>query len=264
MALLQCEFKSQTLGIACSLNAILPEETALSKLVGDKRQVLYLLHGLSDNHTTWIRKTSIERYAEAYDVAIIMPAANRSFYANMHAGHRYWDFVSEELPRICQSLFPISSRREDTFVAGLSMGGYGAFKLALTYPERFAAAASLSGALALAQIEGEKDNLLPDWHSIFGPDEHFHDGPNDLIHLTKAFAKLPNPQRSALYLCCGTEDYLYPANQFFLQTCRKRGIELTYEEGPGDHNWAYWDAMIQRVLAWLPLRRRQINQQSST
>ena len=107
--------------------------------------MLYLLHGLSDDHTAWLRYTSIERYATARGLAVVMPAVHRSFYADEAHGHAYWHFVSEELPAIVAAFFRLSERREDTFVAGLSMGGYGALKLGLHHPERFAAVASLSG-----------------------------------------------------------------------------------------------------------------------
>jgi S-formylglutathione hydrolase FrmB len=113
--------------------------------------VLYLLHGLSDDHTAWSRYTSIGRYAEAAGLAVVMPAVHRSFYANESAGHRYWDFVSEELPEVVRTFFQVSDRSEDTFVAGLSMGGYGAVRLALTFPGRYAAAASMSGALDIVR-----------------------------------------------------------------------------------------------------------------
>ncbi len=123
--------------------------------------MLYLLHGMSDDHTAWLRYTSIERYAARHGLAVVMPAVGRSFYANEAHGHPYWDFLSEELPAVVGRFLRVSDRREDTFVAGLSMGGYGAFKWALRQPERFAAAASLSGALdvvALAALP-ERDEL---------------------------------------------------------------------------------------------------------
>jgi S-formylglutathione hydrolase FrmB len=109
-------------------------------------KVLYLLHGYSDDHSIWMRRTSVERYAAEHHLAVIMPAVNHSFYTNEVQGERYWDYISEELPRAMHRFFRLSDKPEDTFVAGLSMGGYGAMKLALTHPERFGAAASFCGA----------------------------------------------------------------------------------------------------------------------
>ena len=252
MALLRCDFKSETLGVSCTINAILNQQVFAEKGEGHRSPVLYLLHGLSDDHTVWTRRTSLERYAEQYDVAIIMPAVQRSFYTNMNIGYRYWDFLTDELPALCQAFFPISTDREKTFAAGLSMGGYGAFKLALSHPERFAAAASLSGALDLWGLNSERDVLLPEWQAIFG--ESFQDSDNDLMALAKRLKDASSP-RPALYQCCGTEDYLYDANQRFLQHCRSIGLEIDFEEDPGEHEWGYWDRKIQHALDWLPLPR---------
>jgi len=139
MALLHCNFYSQVLRVAASMDVILPERACLA---GARVPVLYLLHGLSDDHTIWQRRTSIERYAEARQIAVVMPAVGRSFYTDMAAGPAYWTYVSEEIPALASALFPLSDQRRDCCVAGLSMGGYGALKLGLRCPGRFAAAAT--------------------------------------------------------------------------------------------------------------------------
>ena len=153
MALLTCDFFSESLEFGTSMTVVLPQPTlgqvGVDPGADDQAPppLLYLLHGRSDDHTAWLRYTSIERYASAAGVAVVMPAVARSFYADEATGHRYWTYLSEELPEIVQRFFRVGDRREDTFVAGLSMGGYGALKWAFTQPERFAAAASLSGAV---------------------------------------------------------------------------------------------------------------------
>ncbi|MDF2669669.1 MAG: esterase [Paenibacillus sp.] len=211
--------------------------------------MLTLLHGLSDDHSTWVRRTSIERYAASKNVAIIMPAVNRSFYANMVHGGDYWTFISEELPAAARSYFRLSDRREDNFVAGLSMGGYGAFKLALRCPDRYAAAASLSGAL---DIETRRDTFPQDYANIFGIDSKLKGSEHDLFHLASELAASGEP-RPMLFQACGTEDFLYKDNQQFLGHARELGLDLVYEEEPGSHEWGYWDMKIQRVLQWLPI-----------
>ncbi len=244
MALLQCSFVSETLEISASMNVIIPQ--------GEKRRplkTLYLLHGLSDDHTIWCRRTSIERYADAYGIAVVMPAVNRSFYADMAHGAKYWTFVSEELPRLARSFFPLSDRREDNFAAGLSMGGYGALKLGLSHPDRFAAVASLSGAvdvnrLVAEEFVGDFKNIVGDTNSVVGTSI-------DLFALAERVADQSGSP--LLYQCCGTEDFLYEDNIRFRDHCRKLGLPLTYEEEPGDHEWGYWDMKIQKVLSWLPL-----------
>jgi len=247
MALLQVDFFSEALQVCSSLTAIMPQKRTIERL-----PVLYLLHGMSDDHTIWQRRTSIERYVENRQLAVIMPNVHRSFYTDTQYGHRYYTFVSEELPRIAQSLFHLSEQRDDTFVAGLSMGGFGAFKLALTHPERFAAAASLSGALDMAG-ESSAQRMGEEYTRIFGDHELMRGSANDLLALAQRVASSANAQPN-LYICCGTEDFLYEDNARFLQHSKDLGMAVTYEEGPGEHEWGYWDRMIQNVLAWLPLQ----------
>jgi S-formylglutathione hydrolase FrmB len=156
MAFLDCHCFSDALGMSVSFHVLLPQKTQsqIGMDGGETRATyptLYLLHGLSDDHTIWMRRTSVERYAAAKNLAVIMPAVGRSFYQDMASGPRYWSFLSEELPALCQRWFPLSSSREETFAAGLSMGGYGALRLGLLQPDRFGAVASLSGALDVAR-----------------------------------------------------------------------------------------------------------------
>ncbi|WP_159885188.1 alpha/beta hydrolase [Paenibacillus puerhi] len=256
MALMECHFFSEALGMSTSMNVILPQQTRsqigmAGKSGADKHPVLFLLHGLSDDHTIWLRRTSIERYASSLGLAVVMPNANRSFYQDMAHGLAYWTFISEELPELARSFFPLAAEREKTFVAGLSMGGYGAMRLGLTYPERFSAAASLSGALDAARLAREWLNPA-EAAAMFGPAEGIEGSSRDLFHLLGGLESAAGP-KPKLYQCCGTEDFLYADNQRFKEAAQKLGLDYRYEESQGDHNWAYWDAAIQRVLSWLPL-----------
>src|SRR6476659_555810 len=160
MALVRCDFFSEVLEVGTSMTVLLPQASEDQVgVTGTQRTgdfpVLYLLHGLSDDSTAWLRYSSIERYTAPLGLAVVMPQVQRSFYADEVHGERFFTFLSEELPRVIASFFRVSQRREDTFVAGLSMGGYGALKWALHRPERFAAVASLSGALDLGDIAND-------------------------------------------------------------------------------------------------------------
>lgn len=254
MALIECKFFSETIGVSSAMHVILPQPAqgeigVRSRAVADRHPTLFLLHGMSDDHTIWLRRTSIERYVSALGLAVVMPAVHRSFYTDQAHGYNYWTFVSEELPAIARSFFPLSNRREDTFVAGLSMGGYGAFKLALRRPDLFSAAASLSGALNIAR---RADEPSPEFIDTFGDAKTVRGSDNDLLHLADDLAA-SDGAKPLLYQCCGTEDFLYDDNQTFRRHAESLGLPLTYEEGPGTHEWGYWDASIQRVLNWLPL-----------
>jgi putative tributyrin esterase len=240
----------------CTLGVLLPQRPLHASGRKPAYRTLYLLHGHSDDHTAWQRWTSIERYAERYNLAVVMPTAHLSFYTDMAHGGKYWQFISEEVPAVVRDLFPLSVKRADNFVAGLSMGGYGAFKLALTHPERFAAAASLSGAVDIREVvkahdRPEDETWLDEMRNIFGDLSKIHGSPHDLFTLAGQVAQ--SPVKPRLYQCCGTEDFLYADNIRFRDHVKSLPLALTYEEGPGEHNWAYWDMMIQKVLDWLKL-----------
>jgi putative tributyrin esterase len=256
MALAHLHYFSESLGVNTSLHALLPEAPSTSRIgMGGAEEksaypVIYLLHGWSDDDSIWLRRTSIERYVADLGVIVIMPRVELSYYQNMASGMRFWDLISEELPRLVRGWFPVSTRREDTFAAGLSMGGYGAFRLGLDQPGRFAAVASLSGALDIVDMArgdfARESSRTEKMAAIWGEAAAALDEKADLFALGRERAAEGNCPR--LYQCCGTEDFLYRTNQRFKKFADQAGLPLTYEEGPGNHNWAYWDVQIQRVL----------------
>ena len=252
MALFHANFFSDSLGLACSADVILPQPMKAAC------KTLWLLHGMSDDHTIWQRRTSIERYVERLPLAVVMPAVNRSRYTDMARGYRYWTYVSEELPALCRSFFPLSAAREDNYVAGLSMGGYGAMKLGLRCPEKYAAAASLSGSLDIVarvaastgEARAELKNVHGDLDAVAGSHADLFAAGDDLVA-----SGAPRPR---LFAWCGTEDFVYEQNQTFRAHCRTIGLTLDYSEGPGGHTWDMWDEQIQRVLAWLALESQRL------
>jgi putative tributyrin esterase len=260
MILSEVHFFSDVLALRSSMNVLLPQRKPSDPQ--DKYsppfRVLYLLHGYSDDQTAWQRWTSVERHAEGLNLAVIMPAAHNSFYMDMAHGGKFFTFLTEELPALAHDLFPLSNERRDTFVAGLSMGGYGAFKLALSRPDLYAAAASLSGALDIREVVKEHDDpgnkaWLDNMRNVFGSLTRVPGGPHDLFALARKVSQ--SPTRPRLFQYCGTEDFLYADNLRFRDFVRPLGFDYTYEETPGDHSWVYWDAEIQKVFAWLPLQK---------
>jgi putative tributyrin esterase len=257
MALVRCDFFSEVLEVGTSMTVLLPQASesqigvstsSTGGGVGDGFPVLYLLHGLSDDSTAWQRYTSIERYAAELGLAVVMPQVQRSFYADEAHGARYWTFLSEELPSVVESFFRVSRRREDTFVAGLSMGGYGALKWCLRHPQRFAAAASLSGALDLVALQPAEERAEL-FERVFAGSIAPGD---DLFALLEAVDADTLP---SLYVGCGTEDELYDGNVRFVDAAVADGVDVHVDFRPGEHEWGLWDATVRDVLAWLPLAR---------
>ena len=266
MAFFHMNFFSPTLLVGTDVNVFIPTPDSGELSTGQdigyfhdgvKYPVLYLLHGAYGDYSDWARLTGIERYAQAHKIAVVMPSADNSFYQDMYRGGKYLTYFTRELPDYIARLFPVSTKREDTFVAGLSMGGYGAVRVAFEMPERFGAAASLSGAIDLLAALGdaEKEPHQPPfyWDAIFADPGKVEGSDADLFALAKKRLaegkKLP-----PIYQTVGTEDLIYPANLSAKKKLEELGLELTYAEHPGIHDWEFWDAHIRDVLDWLPIR----------
>lgn len=245
MALLQCQFYSAAMAMGTSVRVILPDACDMPQA-----RVLYLLHGLSDDSSIWTRYTSIERYVRGKDIAVIMPEVQRSWYCDMENGLDYFRYVSQELPQICHRLFGLSLQREKNYIAGLSMGGFGALKTALTYPERYAGVGSFSGAVdldAILKYSGTSVLRSREAIAIFGPEQVV--GPeNDLKQLASQAGSLPE-----IYLSCGEQDLLYGVNNALHAHLEELGIPHRYDHRPGEHTWDFWDQSIRDCMAYLQL-----------
>ena len=250
MAFLQIQFFSAALNVASTVNVILPEVNQGIGMGASKDErppkVLYLLHGYSDDQSIWMRRTSVERYAASHNLAVIMPAVNHSFYCNEVCGEKYWDYVSDELPRTMHRFLRLSDKPEDTYVAGLSMGGYGAMRLALTYPESFAAAASFSGAVDVEGIFYQR-HIGTEVDRVFGEKREIKGTENDLFFLMEKNAKAA--KKPWLYVSCGTKDFLFDQHKAFAPALRKNGWEvISHEEPDAVHEWGFWDEQIKAFI----------------
>jgi putative tributyrin esterase len=248
MALLRLEHTPKTVKVCTPLYIILPDPGNMGGIPIRERTVLYLLHGLSDDASAWARYSSIETVANEYGLVVVMPSVGRSFYTDQPNGQAYFSYLMEELPQYLEDVFGLRPPREKTLIAGLSMGGYGAFKAALNYPERYRAAASFSGVLSLMVLTAIPDDPRQDeFRHIFGDLSELPGGKHDpLVWLAKG-AKNPSalPQ---LTVACGFQDDLYPVNQMFNAACQSAHIPLDYIEEDGKHDWHFWDRQIKRFL----------------
>ncbi len=243
MAFCELKYFSPALQKATAANIILPETTADGPF-----PVLYLLHGLSDDHTIWERRTSIERYVQDLPLIVVMPDGGRGFYCDAAAGMNWETALVGDLVSLVDKMFPTIPERSGRCIGGLSMGGYGAVKLALKYPDLFCSANSHSGALGFAHwalSEKPDDSFAVEFKRVLGTDHV--GGPNDLFTLAQA---VDPGLRPAICIDCGTEDFLLQANRAFHDHLSGLGFAHEYRELPGGHSWAYWDEHIPEAVAF--------------
>ena len=244
MASITLSFHSEALERTVPLRALVPLEDAPRVPM----PAMYLLHGLYGSEQDWFQYTRVMLWARAKGLAVFCPAGENGFYVNQaDTGEAYMRYVGEELPAFTRRLFPLSSRREDTFIAGLSMGGYGALNAGLTYPETFGKVAALSAALRpwkrMDKPQGGCVQRPAYARALFGQDTEPWD--------TLTLARQCGARAPELRLSCGAQDDLLEENIALVDGLRQAGIPAHFDQPPGAHNWDFWDREIQRVIDWL-------------
>ncbi len=262
MAFIQMNLLSKTLMRTVPVNVILPVDKMVFPGMPEREdkpyKTLYLLHGVFGNYTDWVCGSRIQRFAEEHDLVVVMPSGDNAFYVDQPAGNNFYgEFVGKELVEITRKMFPLSHKREDTFIGGLSMGGFGALRNGLKYSDTFGCIISLSGALHLEEMASRtKDTpfflesrsyseaCFGDLSKVLESDKN----PRWLVkELKKAGKELPK-----IYMACGDQDSLLPVNKDMVKFLNEQGAEVTFEIGPGSHEWDFWDAYIKKAIEWLP------------
>ena len=256
MALLQVSYLSKALFRTVPLNVILPvdkiEYDSLTYAMKDgyKFKTLYLLHGLLGSYIDWVSGTRIQRWAEEKNLAVVMPSGDNAFYVNSTlAMNDYGSFIGKELVDVTRMMFPLSDKREDTAIAGLSMGGYGAIRNGIVYSDTFGHVAGFSSAVHIFDEGYDHSDIEK---TVFGGLEKAAEtDANPRV----AFENLVSEKRAMprFYLSCGTEDDLFKANEDFRDYLKGKGADVTWFEGKGGHDWDFWDQEIKKLLDWLPL-----------
>ena len=227
-------------------NTVLEKMTAFTAIVPDNKPgpfpVLYLLHGLSDDHTAWTRRTSLERYVDGLPLIVVMPNGERSFYTDSQANPKaaFETYLTRDLIGFVDRTFRTVPTREGRVLAGLSMGGYGAVKLALKHPDLYCAAVSHSGAVGFGRRTFDAGS---EWAAIMG--ENAQGGLNDIFALAPSIDLAVRP---ALRIDCGVDDFLIEENRALDAHLTRLGVPHEYQEHPGGHDWGYWDTHIQDTL----------------
>jgi putative tributyrin esterase len=243
MASARIQYFSRSLVKASAFNVVFPDEPEIPR----PWAVFYLLHGLSDDDTIWMRRTSIERYVAGLPLVVVMPDGGRGWYTNSADGsYRYEDDLIKDVVGLVDRTFPVRADRTGRAIGGLSMGGYGAVKLGLKHPEMFASVNSHSGALGFLRVDPKKAaELSPESPRIFGPSPA--GGPEDPFAIVE---RMDHGRIPSLRIDCGTADFLIEQNRDFHKHLEKLHIAHEYEEFPGDHNWEYWDLHVREAVAF--------------
>ena len=263
MALLRVDAFSKSLMRTVTMTVILPvDKTGNNGSDISERKplkTLYLLHGVLGSDMDWVTGTRIQAWAQDHNLAVVMPSGENRFYVDDSYGIvKYGTFIGQELVELTRKMFPLSNKREDTFIGGLSMGGYGAIVNGLKYSDTFGAVIGLSSGFILEQILGSKPNQEDVIHtrefyeSVFGDLSKLKGSDRDYKALVQKLLDekkdIPN-----LYLACGKEDFLRDKNVDFSQFLKEHHVEHVYEEWTGGHDWIFWDQAIEKVIKWLPL-----------
>lgn len=266
MAYVQFDFQSEYLMGNTQVSIILPDKPWRTKSKdfyesGKKYKVLWLLHGTFGDHTDWIRKSNIELYACERDLIVVMPSALNTNYANWEhfsIGYNMYDFLTEELMPLVHNWFPASDKREDNYIAGLSMGGRGTCVYAFNRPELFAGAAILSA--APRDIEWDR-KVNPDYFKrtqgsidnrggLKAYVDSYENTWRVLDEAVKNKVDLPK-----LYFACGLDDMLYGGFKHFKDHAEEIGLDAKFEEIPGyKHEWRFWDLTIEKALDYFGIQ----------
>lgn len=218
-------------------------------------KLLVLLHGYCGQGADWLWNCPVNDLAVKYNVCMVMPCGENSFYTDgVATGRQYGTFVGEEIPKYIQRTFGLSTAKEDTFVAGYSMGGYGAFHTALQFPERFGGLIALSSALLtyhldMVPVDGNGVANREYYELMFGDLQKARNGKDDPETMVKALQDT-GKEIPGIYFACGTEDFLRQPNQQMAKFLQDNNIPHTYEEGTGEHNFQFWNPYLERGIKW--------------
>lgn len=264
MAVFQVNFMAETMGRTVPLYVILPTDKTYfpgmpRREEGKPYKTLYLLHGIIGNYTDWLYGTRIQRWAEERDLAVVMPSGDNSMFLD-HAVDKYGEFVGRELVEFTRKTFPLSHKKEDTYIGGLSMGGFGAMRNGLKYHDTFGAIISLSGAFVLDEsvLEVVEHPRFPSEtmeykHMVYGPDlKQALESDRNPRYLVEQLAD-QGIEFPDIFMACGEDDFLLQQNRAFEEVLSRHGVAHEFLTGPGSHEWDFWDTYIKKALDWLPL-----------
>lgn len=249
MALVSVHYRSDQLKKTVEICLAVPDCDGRFRKPLSEYPVVYLLHGLSEDASSWIRKSNVERYALERGLVAVMPSVDRSMYCDGVLGQNYFTYLTQELPEYLQKVFGLSRQRERNSIMGFSMGGFGAARAALTYPERYAAWGSLSGMVELTPMLCRLDDTTrAEFPFLAAEAERLDTTPLNPVNLIS-----PEAQRGLRgYLACGLEDELLLCTRRFQAVSEKAGANNRFVYVPErGHNWTFWEEQLPKFLDFI-------------
>lgn len=257
MVLFRGDIKCKSLQRRTSISVILPSDNIhflqdTEEIVPKPYRTLYLLHGLYGSDDIFLANTSIQKFAEDNGIAVVIPCGDNSFYVDNPKAHAYYgEYVGQELLDITRNIFPLSDKREDTFIAGFSMGGYGAIRNGLKYSKNFSKIGMISAALITDEISSYADdsNVLRSrnfYESVFGDLDKVENTDADPKYLIENCEDIPD-----IYMACGIDDFLFAKNAEFYKYLKSKDIEATFVGDDGEHTWEFCDKYIKEFIKTL-------------
>ncbi|MEG0762401.1 MAG: alpha/beta hydrolase-fold protein [Oscillospiraceae bacterium] len=254
MAYIKLALRSNALQSRIGINLYYPTDLPLE--VGNEvKGVLTLLHGYSNSSDDWVQMSAASRYAADNGLILVMPDCGNSFYTDMVYGGAYYTFMTQELPEQLSAIFNLPTDREHNYIAGLSMGGYGALLLGLSCPQKYSAIASFSGAVDVKYMieKGGKDFADSAFTSIFGSNLTVPDT-SDLFILARKASVLPDALKPRIMCICGSKDdepfFIKEQNHRFNEVMRTLPLEYKYLEWDGIHEWCVWDRALTEAIGF--------------
>lgn len=262
MALFQANYFSKALMRVTTFHMIVPNDVMPEMVKGNENyrretKTLYMLHGFSGNSLDWMMGSLAQDMAIKYNLAIVMPSGENSFYLNQKGtGKAYATFVGEELVAYVGKTFGLSVKKEDLCIGGLSMGGFGAIHTGLKYKDTFGRMFGLSSALIIHDIENASSDFRNDvadydyYVSTFGDLTKLEASENNPEYLIKQ-RKENREEIQPIFMACGTEDFLLEQNRDFNNFLVKQGVDVTYKESAGIHDWKFWNEYFEPAILWM-------------
>lgn len=263
MALIHMNLMSKSLMRTVNVVVVLPiDKLVFPGMPEPKRadfSTIYLLHGILGSEQDWVAGTRVQRWAEEKGFCVVMPAGENMFYLDQESSHSlYGEFIGEELPELMEKTFPLSHRRENRYIAGLSMGGYGALRNGLKYHENFSRIGAFSAALSIVNADQRTNDASLPWlerrdyaEAVLGDLPSVIESDRNPAWILRQIAAA-GEDVPTIYMSCGIKDSLYPVNVQFRNQFKRDGASVTWDEGPFGHEWDFWDQQILHFMDWLP------------